>query len=306
MTGWNGNGTFSRLYSWVADTAAGIDISSVRMDGDTDNITVNGFNNCLTRDGQGSATNNLPMNGFRHTGAGNAVNPQDYVTLSQFGGSSFIQGAFVGEIRETSLPESLLPTLMPGFYVCAGQTRPRTDPLWEKTGAISAGFWLFGNGDGATTYTLPDERGRVALGKDDMGGTPSGRVTSAVSDVDSTTLGGSGGDQNAQADTITTTLSGSVTAASTATSTVTESPHDHATNAVQRGSSTGSNYIQGGSVYDTTAATNTAAVTGLTVATSVTTAITNTMGVSSTSGLTGAAQNVQPVLVINKVIFVGA
>ena len=83
MSGWNGSGGFNRVYSWVADKAAAIDITASRMDTDTDNITANGFGNTLTRDGQGSATANLPMNGFRHTGAGYGVNPGDYATIDQ-------------------------------------------------------------------------------------------------------------------------------------------------------------------------------------------------------------------------------
>ena len=83
MSGWNGSGTFNRLYSWVADAAAGIDISASRMDADTDLITGNGFSNCLTRDGQGFATANLPMAAFRHTGVGNGVAATDYAALGQ-------------------------------------------------------------------------------------------------------------------------------------------------------------------------------------------------------------------------------
>lgn len=83
---WNGSGVFNRLFSWVADKAAGIDISSSRMDADTNDITANGFGNCLTRDGQGSATANLPMNGFRHTGVQNGQALTDYAALGQVGG----------------------------------------------------------------------------------------------------------------------------------------------------------------------------------------------------------------------------
>jgi microcystin-dependent protein len=80
---WNGAGTFNRLFSWVADAAAAINISSSRMDADSNDIVSNGFGNCLTRDGQGAATASLPMNGFRHTGVGNAVNRTDYAALGQ-------------------------------------------------------------------------------------------------------------------------------------------------------------------------------------------------------------------------------
>lgn len=80
---WNGGGVFTRVFSWISDAAAGIDISASRMDQDTDDITANGFGNCLTRDGQGVATANLPMAGFRHTGASNGANRNDYAALGQ-------------------------------------------------------------------------------------------------------------------------------------------------------------------------------------------------------------------------------
>lgn len=80
---WNGSGTFNRIYSWVADKAAGLDITASRMDTDTDDITANGFGNSLTRDGQGQPTANLPMAGFRHTNVQNAVNRTDYASFGQ-------------------------------------------------------------------------------------------------------------------------------------------------------------------------------------------------------------------------------
>jgi microcystin-dependent protein len=41
----------------------------------------------------------------------------------------------------------------------------------------------------------PDQRGRLAVGKDNMGGSAANRVTSAVSGVDGVTLGATGGEQ---------------------------------------------------------------------------------------------------------------
>lgn len=80
---WNGGGVFNRVFSWVADKAAGLDISSSRMDTDTDDIASNGFGNCLTRDGQGQPTANLPMGGFRHTSVQNAISRSDYAAFGQ-------------------------------------------------------------------------------------------------------------------------------------------------------------------------------------------------------------------------------
>lgn len=46
------------------------------------------------------------------------------------------------------------------------------------------------------TNTKPDRKGRIAVGKDDMGGSAANRVTTAGSGVDGVTLGASGGTQN--------------------------------------------------------------------------------------------------------------
>ena len=80
---WTGAGSFNRIYSWVADKAAGLNISSARMDADSNDIAANGFGNCLTRDGQGQPIANLPMANFRHTGVGNGVARTDYASLGQ-------------------------------------------------------------------------------------------------------------------------------------------------------------------------------------------------------------------------------
>lgn len=78
----NGSGVFSLIYSWVADRNAGIDISSTRMDTQEADIAT-GLTDCITRDGQSLPTANLPMGGFRHTGAGNGVLRADYTVMGQ-------------------------------------------------------------------------------------------------------------------------------------------------------------------------------------------------------------------------------
>lgn len=50
---WNGSGVFNRIFSWVADKNAALDIIASRMDTDTNDIVANGLGNCITRDGQG-------------------------------------------------------------------------------------------------------------------------------------------------------------------------------------------------------------------------------------------------------------
>ena len=53
----------------------------------------------------------------------------------------------------------------------------------------------FGPGNGTTTFNVPDLRGRLPVGRDNMGGTPANRLTAAVSGVDGTAVGAVGGDQ---------------------------------------------------------------------------------------------------------------
>lgn len=51
----------------------------------------------------------------------------------------------------------------------------------------------YGWGDGSTTFGIPDLRGRVAVGRDDMGGTAASRITSAGSGILGNVPGAAGG-----------------------------------------------------------------------------------------------------------------
>ena len=53
----------------------------------------------------------------------------------------------------------------------------------------------FGQGDGATTFNLPDRRGVALAGRDNMGGTAVGRLTYSGSGVDGSKLSTTGGSQ---------------------------------------------------------------------------------------------------------------
>lgn len=76
-----------------------------------------------------------------------------------------------------------------GWLFCFGQAVSRTTyaDLFTALGTT------FGVGDGSTTFTLPDLRGRIPGGKDDMGGSAASRLTTGGSGVNGTTLGASGG-----------------------------------------------------------------------------------------------------------------
>ena len=83
-------------------------------------------------------------------------------------------------------------SLPSGFLWCAGQNVSRT----TYSALFTAIGTTHGAGDGSTTFGVPDLRGRVGVGRDDMGGSAANRVTNAGSGITGTTLGASGGAQN--------------------------------------------------------------------------------------------------------------
>ena len=82
------------------------------------------------------------------------------------------------------------PTAPLGWQLCAGQAISRT----TYAGLFAVIATIYGGGDGSTTFNLPDWRGRVGAGKDDMGGTAANRLT-AGSGMAGTALGAVGGDE---------------------------------------------------------------------------------------------------------------
>lgn len=66
----------------------------------------------------------------------------------------------------------------------------------------SAAGYPHGSGNGTTTFGLPDLRGRVLAGKDDMGGTAANRITAAISGTAGTILGATIGAEGATISTV--------------------------------------------------------------------------------------------------------
>lgn len=82
-----------------------------------------------------------------------------------------------------------LSTSIPSWSVLPyGQALSRTGFPTLFSLAQAAGF-PHGTGDGSNTFNIADKRGRVSVGKDDMGGGAANRITVAVSGVSGATLG---------------------------------------------------------------------------------------------------------------------
>jgi len=97
-----------------------------------------------------------------------------------------VTGKFVGE------PFPWFGTSAPSKCVFLyGQNLNRT----TYAGLFAIWSTTYGNGDGSTTFGVPDMRGRVIAGKDDMGGAAASRLTGTSGGVQGTTLGAAGGAQ---------------------------------------------------------------------------------------------------------------
>jgi microcystin-dependent protein len=76
-----------------------------------------------------------------------------------------------------------------GWLLCYGQEISRV----TYAALFAAIGTLFGIGDGVTTFRIPDCRGRVRAGQDDMGGSSANRLTGSISGLDGDILGAVGG-----------------------------------------------------------------------------------------------------------------
>jgi microcystin-dependent protein len=172
-----------------------------------------------------------------------------------------------------------------GWLLCYGQ------PISRTTYALLFGVigTAYGVGDGTTTFNLPDLRGRVAVGLDNMGGSPANRITNAVCGITGTTMGAAGGDQHAQADTL--------SAVSAASAGLSDPGHAHVIHTVGNGGGTPVGEITGVSGANAPNGTTQTAYTNITVSVSVSTTV--------TSSLTGASQNVQPSQIATFIIYTG-
>ena len=80
-----------------------------------------------------------------------------------------------------------------GYLLCYGQAVSRT----TYKGLFNIVGTTFGNGDGTTTFNVPDLRGRVVAGQDDMGGVSANRLTAIAGGVDGDVMGQVGGSEGA-------------------------------------------------------------------------------------------------------------
>jgi microcystin-dependent protein len=304
----NGSGTYTKVNTFVA----GNSITAAGHNSNWDDIATE-MTNSVAADGQTTMTGPLKAAsgtvgapgvafasdtdcGLYRIGANNigvAVNGAKVLDVATTGlavtGTLSSTGAFAstGVISQGGF--ALLPagvifpyggTSAPsGYLLCYGQSLLRADyaDLFTAIGTT------YGAADG-THFSLPDLRGRVVAGQDDMGGSSANRLTGVSGSVDGDTLGGAGGTE-------THTLTTAELASHTHVNTLNDPGHFHA---IKGGSGTGG----GVAIINGSAGSfSPDDVTG-----SKTTGVTIT---NASAGSGSAHNNVQPTFLLNYIIFAG-
>jgi microcystin-dependent protein len=199
-----------------------------------------------------------------------------------------------------------------GWLLCAGQPVSRTTYANLHTLMANDGY-PYGNGDGSTTFNVPDLRGRVIAGLDNMGGTDAGRLSWA------NTLGTTGG---AQTHTLTTAEMPSHTHIQDSHNHTqnshnhTQNSHNHTQDAHSHTTTQSYAYLRGGAQgeagggqgfawhLDTQGVNATTATNQATTATNQATTATNnaTTATNQNAGGGGAHNNMQPTILMNYII----
>jgi len=123
------------------------------------------------------------------------------ITIADTDGVVVNDGGTMKSVPASDFKEYIMPTgaVLPyagssaptGFLLCYGQAISRSTYA-DLFSAIST---TYGTGDGSSTFNVPDLRGRVAAGQDDMGGSSANRLTDQTGGLNGDTLGDTGGSE---------------------------------------------------------------------------------------------------------------
>lgn len=296
-------------------------ISSAAVNSDFSDVA-DALTGSLARDGQGGMTAVLPMantgfsyltdpnTGMRRTAADTqaiSAGGVDTITVTSTGVS--VTGALAVSGAVTSGGAALIPiglgplpwsglTAPTKWVLASGQTLLRASypDFWTFAAAeIAAGNTLYTNGNGSTTFTVPDLRGRIPAGKDNMGGSAANRLTGTVISPNANTLGAVGGAQTVGL--LLSELPTGITSANTGSIALSVATADNVTHSAGAISSAQAGGAQAAFSLagSTTGILNSTGTIGIGSA-----AVTS----NNTSGV--AHNNVQPTIIVNYIIYAGA
>ena len=303
----NGSGTYTLPQPpFVTGTV----ISSAAVNSDFSDIAT-ALTGSLPRDGQagmsgqlkaadgatsvpGITFNTEPTTGFTHaTGLiGVSISGLNIGNFSPTGWGGSVSGSIIGANGATPVGTliSFAGASAPNFWqLCYGQAISRMTyaALFAVIGTA------YGIGDGSTTFNVPDLRGRVLAGLDNIGGSAAGRLNTTYYGANPTVLGNGGGSQSQTL--ITNNLPAYTPTGTNAASSVSvsSSPTQVAPASAANQWSPG-----GGTSYGVTGAPITLTSTGSAVA--------QLFSGSAQGGTSTPLSIVQPAMVVNALIFAGA
>jgi microcystin-dependent protein len=305
----NGSGTYTKVNTFVA----GNSITAAGHNQNWDDIATE-ITNSVAADGQTTLTGPLKAASGTVGAPGITFASDTDCGLYRIGGNNIgvaVNGAKVldvattgltvtGDVDATTVKQAgfaLLPlgmvlpyaglTAPSGYIFCYGQAVSRT--TYAALYAIVAD--TYGAGDGSTTFNLPDLRGRVVAGQDDMGGSSANRLTGLSGGLNGDTLGATGGSES---HTLTTAQLASH--AHSGTTNGTSNDHTHGFTAILTDVPGAISY--GGGVNSGANADSAGTTSGAS-------ADHTHSFTSATAGSGDAHNNVQPTIVLNYIIFAG-
>ena len=158
------NGNFTRVHNWEQDRKDNIDIVSDRHDEEDDNFE-GGFNECMLRDGRAAMEGNLKMGNFQVRNMAKGTLPDDAVTKEQIDSVSTTVTSTLKTLLNKlwkigDIKASVKNANHDNWFLCNGQAVSRVtySELFSLIGT------KFGQGDGTTTFNLPDYRGKFLRG----------------------------------------------------------------------------------------------------------------------------------------------
>ncbi len=337
MAGFNGSGQFVRTHDWTTDLANTVPVTASRMDAEDDGFAT-GLSNTICRDGQSTTTARIPFAAGASAVGGSAsatayANQNDANTGVYFpgadeiglaaGGTAVITATattvtvpvdadVTGDLDVAGAVMSNGTSLIPigammdywgsaapaGWLLCHGQAVSRT----TYAALFSAISTVGGVGDGSTTFNIPDCRGRVVAGQDDMGGTSANRLTNQAGGLDGDALGATGGSE-------THTLTDAQMASTPVTVSASQDAHEHFIgNTNQASSGTGSPLSSTTYLMRSRSGTNEYFLGGDSGGASIGLTSSATPAITASGTVQGSDQahnNVQPTIVANKIIYTG-
>lgn len=172
------------------------------------------------------------------------------------------------------------------WFLCYGQAVSRTtySDLFTAIGTV------YGAGDGTTTFNLPDCRGRVTAGKDNMGGSSADRLTNLSGGVNGDILGATGGAQ-------------SVTLTSAQVPELTGTAESAGSHTHSMGNDNNVLRYNSGTTLDPTSTASTDSYDDRNLSVTSAGDHAHTVTVNSTGG--GSHSNIQPTIIFTKIIYHG-